>query len=47
MVKKILFYLLTINALVVYGIGLALFVSKWFPFGHLLVRLRECLYSFF
>jgi hypothetical protein len=39
--------LLCVNALVLYGIYLLLFITKWFPYTSSIVRLREWLYRFF
>ena len=39
--------ILIVNACICYVIGLMLFVSKWFPYGSAMVRIREWLYAFF
>jgi hypothetical protein len=39
--------LLLIHSIIVFVIYLLLAVSKWFPYGHVLKGIRECLYKFF
>ncbi len=38
---------LLIHSIVVFVIYFLLAVSKWFPYGHILKGIRECLYKFF
>jgi hypothetical protein len=45
--NNLLFWMLTINAALCYCIGLLLFISKWFPYGRTMMRIREWLYAFF
>jgi hypothetical protein len=45
--NSLLLTLLIVNAFVAYFVGLLLFVCKWFPYGFLLIRMRDWLYRFF
>jgi hypothetical protein len=40
-------YALVSHSVLVFLIGGLLFVSKWFPYGHVTRMLREWLYRFF
>lgn len=40
-------FVLAVNAVLCFCIGLLLFISKWFPYGNTMVRIREWLYAFF
>jgi hypothetical protein len=42
-----LYFICTVHALLVFCIGLLLFVTKWFPYGSGTRWLREWLYRFF
>ena len=45
--KQVLLCFLMLNAVAVFGIWLALFVSKWFPGLPFMAVVREWLYRFF
>ena len=39
--------LLAVHAVLVFSLALLLFISKWFPYGPYLPRIREWLYHIF
>ncbi len=44
---KALLPIIVIHSCMVFIISVALFITKWFPYGSYTVRLREWLYRFF
>lgn len=44
---SVLLWLLNLHAMVIFLMSMLLFVSKWFPYGPLMVSLRTWLYSVF
>jgi hypothetical protein len=45
--RKFPLYFCVSHAVLVFCIGVLLFVSKWFPYGSAMRMLREWLYRFF
>jgi hypothetical protein len=43
----LLLWLLNLHAMAIFVVSMLLFVSKWFPYGPLMVSLRTWLYSVF
>ena len=39
--------IITLHAWLTFAVGLLLFLSKWFPYGTPMIRMREWLYKFF
>ena len=45
--RKVLLYLCVSHAMLVFCVGVLLFVAKWFPYGDVTRMLREWLFRFF
>lgn len=47
MKRPFLITILIVHSLAVYLLGLLLFITKWFPYGQPVIRMREWLYRLF